>query len=780
LVAFALAVVMLSQQLQVSARVSPDRVLLGDTVVLSVTVHSRGDEPVEIIDPPFTGFEVQGSREQSQVTLVGGLAARVTRRAVTLRPVRTGTLTIAPVQVRQGSEAIEAGVLTVVVAAAGAGAERVLGQRVRSLVARSPPPALTPEVVAATVLVSADTVVLGEQVDLVVVAWFPRSVRSRLRNPPTLRPPQLQGAWSYQRPSPAGIALSRQVNGIWYDLFVHHQAVFPLTVGVVNIGSAMVSFTLPLTYSFLSRELRHEVETRPLGVYVYPRPAPRVQGFLGAAGTGLRLEFDVDALEVALGGAISMAVTLAGTGNVALWPEPSIAWPAGLRVYPGDVEVSVAAEGGKLGGTKTFNYLAVADSVGAYGIPATAYAYYDTERRRYVELRTDPVAIVVAGGAPGGALLRGARPPLIHAPGRPIVRRHLTAIPGLAWALGFLLAPLVAGLLRTIPRLRLRLSARRARLRAPRGDPLSRLERQFTGVLGSLVAHAHLRDAEELADALRAAGIEAPVASHAARVRDRLQWALYGPADTTDPDELTAEVQEVLRALLGNAPQGRRSGVVAAVILLTMGIVPALGAQSPERLYEAGAARVAADSFARRTASEPEVARHWHNLGSALYRLGDHAGARAAWVRAARLEPRHPVVSLVHGLVPPSDRRSAELTWVSPITPYEALLAALLLWVVGWVLVTLRRRARTVALVFGLAALAGGYAMWVGDRYAKPVAIVRGDDVPLRTAPYGSAPAARPLSGGSAVLVEREQGAWALVRRGREEGWLLRTEIARL
>ena len=33
---------------------------------------------------------------------------------------------------------------------------------------------------------------------------------------------------------------------------------------------------------------------------------------------------------------------------------------------------------------------------------------------------------------------------------------------------------------------------------------------------------------------------------------------------------------------------------------------------------------------------------------------------------------------------------------------------------------------------------------------------------------------------GSAVLVEREQGAWALVRRGREEGWLLRTEIARL
>lgn len=781
MVAFVLGVAMLSQQLQASARVTPDRVLLGDTVVLSITVHSQGNEPIEIIDPPMTGFELRGSREQSRVTLVGGLAARITQRAVTLLPVAAGAVTIPAVLVRQGVDTAKTEALSVTVVAAGAGAEGVLGTRVRALIARSPPPARASDEVAATVLVSRDTVMLGEQVDLVVVAWFPRSVRSRLRSPPTLRPPQLRGAWSYQRPSPAGIALSRRVDGIWYDLFVHHQAVFPLTVGVVNIGAAMVSYTLPLTNSFLSRELRHEVETPPLSLSVRTLPQSPIKGFEGAAGTGLQLQLNVNAREVPLGGAIPMAVTLDGIGNVALWPEPTIAWPPGLRVYPGDVEVNVSADDGKLGGTKTFNYLAVADSVGAFGIPAATYAYYDTEGRRYVELRTDPVPIVVVGGAPGGTLPRGVPPPLMEDSGWLVVHRRLASIPDWGWMLAFLLVPSLAVVLRLSPRLREGLATRRSRSRIPVGDPLSQLDREFAGVLGRLVADAHLRNAGELGDALRAAGIEAPVASHAAGVRDRLQLALYGPADATDSDELTAEVQEVLRALLGNAPRRRRRGVVAATFLVVIGFAAAeLGAQSPTRLYDAGAVQAAADSFAHRTASESRVAAHWYNLGSALYRLGDHAGAGAAWVRAARLDPRHPLVERARALIPVRDRRSAQLTWVSPVTPEEALLAALLLWVLGWVLISLRRGPRTAALMMGLALLAAGYSMYVAQRYAKPVAIVRANDVPLREAPYGPAPAAVPLPGGSAVVVERERGAWTMVRRGRDVGWLLRTEIVRL
>ena len=52
-----------------------------------------------------------------------------------------------------------------------------------------------------------------------------------------------------------------------------------------------------------------------------------------------------------------------------------------------------------------------------------------------------------------------------------------------------------------------------------------------------------------------------------------------------------------------------------------------------EALYEAGALRAAADSFAARAAGSPRVPAHWYNLGATLYRAGADGKAMAAWTR---------------------------------------------------------------------------------------------------------------------------------------------------
>ena len=80
-------------------------------------------------------------------------------------------------------------------------------------------------------IVSADSVRVGEQVDVVTAAWFPRDLRLQLRRPPTLQPPVIDGVWSYPQATPAGIAATRSIGGRWYDLFVAHQVVFPLLPG---------------------------------------------------------------------------------------------------------------------------------------------------------------------------------------------------------------------------------------------------------------------------------------------------------------------------------------------------------------------------------------------------------------------------------------------------------------------------------------------------------------------------------------------------------------------
>src|SRR5207247_1297475 len=117
---------------------------------------------------------------------------------------------------------------------------------------------------------------------------------------------------------------------------------------------------------------------------------------------------------------------------------------------------------------------------------------------------------------------------------------------------------------------------------------------------------------------------------------------------------------------------------VGALLLLA----PPARAQRPsaEALYEAGALRAAADSFAARAAAEPQVAAHWYDLGATLYRAGADGKATAAWTLAARLAPRNAVVRRARRLLPPPDAASESLLAVGPATPAEWWFAATLAW----------------------------------------------------------------------------------------------------
>jgi len=194
-------------------------------------------------------------------------------------------------------------------------------------------------------------------------------------------------------------------------------------------------------------------------------------------------------------------------------------------------------------------------------------------------------------------------------------------------------------------------------------------------------------------------------------------------------------------------------------------------------LYEAGAFRAAADSFAARAEREPQIAAHWYNLGNAWYRLGADARAEAAWLRAARLAPRDRLVERASELVPLPDAWSERLLWVAPITPDEALAAAAALWVLGSALL-LFRRWRPIALGAMIAALTvGGYGASALRRYRRPIAVTLAAETPLREASYGSATASRRLREGTAVLIERARPGWYLVVHGGTQGWVMPSEL---
>jgi len=780
----------------VTARVDRARLTAGEELRLTVRARSRTAEPVTVVLPALTGFAITGSREVTEVTIEGlGAPVRTTTRELALRAQRPGTLVIGPVRVRQGGHEVATAPITVTVDSAAVGLATALSPIARGLLDAAPPPARNDQV-AVTVIVPGDSVLVGQQVDVIAAAWFPREVRERLRRAPILTMQTPEGVWAYPGAAPTAVAASRLVRGRWMDLFVAHQAVFPLTRGLIVIPPAVVDYAVPVSFSFFSREDRYSLRSDTVSLTALPLPASgRAAGRdQRVAAQGLTLDLVIDPANGRVGEPIDVTARLSGVGNVALWPEPGIRWPAGFRAYAGETGMRVEPRDGRIAGTKTFHYLVVPDSTGSFLLPEIRYPYYDMAAGAYGAATAAPRALAVAPGTEPRAAR--ALPPLM--PGTAEVWSDALARDLAPWGWLALLVgpPLVAWLWR-----------RRAAREVAADDELSRdggagsdggggparpgrlgrLEREFHGVLASHVPDARARDGDGLARALRAAGVESAVADHVMRLRDRLRAARYGPRGLGDAAELGAELAQVLR-VLGAEPAGRRrrvawrGGGTAALVALAVLARP-LGAQEPsaEALYQAGALRAAADSFAARAGAQPRVPAHWYDLGATLYRAGADGKALAAWARAGRLAPRDRLMLRAHELLPTPDAASDPLLATGVATPAEWALAAAVLWLAMWSAVMARARRSAVVGLAALGLVAGGLAWREAARRARPLAIVVDSGTPVRVAPYGAASPATALQAGAALLVMRRYGAWLEVwRADGVRGWVLASEVVPL
>ena len=761
-----LALLLLQSGPSLSASVDRDRVAVGDEVVLSVRAVSHSLEPLQVTLAPMNGFEIIGRSEQTEVSMTNG-PSRTTTLEVQLRALRPGVWALGPVRARQGQEILQTGALKVTVAAGpGTSTATTLSPRVRRVLERAPPPS-RPGKAAVSVLTSDDTVYVGEQVDVVTAAWFPRDLRSQLRRPPTLQPPSAEGVWSYPQPVPPGIAASRRVGGTWYDLFVMHQVVFPLVPGTLNVSKASLRYSVPVAMQFFSQEEQFTLESNPVTLTVMPLPeAGKPAGFSGAIGRSVAISRAVRPAAGRAGEALNVDVAVSGRGNVALWPAPDLTWPTGVRAYVDKVDDQLATTAGMLGGTKTFRNLVVPDSAGALVLPALRYPYFDLDTRSY-RIAAAPAATVTVAPAPEAAAARALPPPLVGPSGAPVAERIALGLPIWLWALIAAIPPVAAAA--TLLR-----SRRRVHPPQRRADPVG-ADRRLHAALRALVPDVDRYSGQALLSALRAAGVEPGLAARVTRAREAYLAACYGPrgAGAAAMTDAAHELDQLTAQLGATSRRGPRRAAAALLVFIAFS-QPLRAQTNPEQLYQAGALHAAAEGFARRARAEPLVAAHWYDLGAAQYRLGAEGPATAAWLRAARLAPRLAGLRRALRLVPAPDDESERREWTAPVTPPELGLVAILCWVTGWAFF-IGRRGRLGARVIApltAAVILGGAALALHLWYARPLAIVA-EAGPLRLSPHGRAPEIAPVAVGAAVRPLRLNAGWLLVEApdGRE-GWL--------
>jgi len=772
--------------LDVTAAVDRARMSVGDQVTLTVQVRVASADAPRFELPSLAGFSVLGTREAAEVSLEGPAGmTRTAVRSMTLQADRPGRLVIGPVRVRVGDQVAATEPLTIIVDSAAAFPATTLSPVARALLAGATAPPRGDQV-SLSVVMPDKPVRIGEQLDLLLAAWFPRDLRERLRRPPLLTLQTPEDVWAYPPSAPTGVVLSRQVRGRWMDLYAIHQVLFPLTAGRLVVPPGSVDYAVPMSFSFFSTEERYSLATDSVPFTVLPLPASgRAADDQGIVADDLQLDIVVTPSDVRVGEPVEVAATLRGTGNVSLWPPPALHLPPGFRSYPEETTVRITSFNGRVAGTKTFRYMAVPDSAGSFLLPTVRYPYFNSATGAYNVIEGAARSIVAIPDSESGGTR--AAPPLLE-PGNAPWADQVTGALGLGGWLAVLLLP---------PLLVLWRGRRRAPAPIQLGPPiegtrLGGLEREFVRRLTAHVADAATREGVRLARALQAAGVDRSVAARVVRVRDRLRAARYGPQSGDDLSKLGAELEQMLQAL---EPQGRAGGgrgtrtsgfgpAISVLVLLATGAASARAqGTSAEALYQAGALRAAADSFAGRAAGDTLNPAHWYDLGATLYRSGADGKAVAAWVMALRLAPRNSVIRHARALLPPGDAVTENLLAVGPVTPGEFTLVAAAFWIACWVMVLLTRR-RAVASVLGVVAIAAAALGQVErQRRARPVAVIVSPATPVRAAPYGTASASIVLAPGVAVIVEDDfnGGQWLRVRRpDGVNGWVQAGQVARL
>lgn len=143
-------------------------------------------------------------------------------------------------------------------------------------------------------------------------------------------------------------------------------------------------------------EVKKKITTPKVVINVQPLPA-KPAGFSGAVGE-FKLASSINATDVKTNDAVTIKLTLSGTGNMKLIGTPEVKFPQDFKIYDPKVTDDYKLTNSGLTGTKTFEYLAIPRHVGNFTIPAVEFTYFDLKSNSYKTLKTEAYNLKVAKG----------------------------------------------------------------------------------------------------------------------------------------------------------------------------------------------------------------------------------------------------------------------------------------------------------------------------------------------------------------------------------------------
>ena len=384
-------------------------------------------------------------------------------------------------------------------------------------------------------------------------------------------------------------------NGRNYNTAVIYQTLlYPQRAGEVKIEPASFEAVLRVQNRANVRSLFEEFYgsytnvTKTLNapgttIHVSSLPSGKPAGFSSGVGQ-FSIQSSISSQDITTNDAVTIRLTIQGTGNMKLVKTPAVDWPEGFEVYDPKVQNNFKSTTAGVSGTKSIEYLAIARAAGDYTIPPISFSYYDTQADEYRVLQTPEYTVHVARDAADQSQQTvvntfvdkedirqlGTDIRYIHTTALPAVREPLlSGFTGLWWLL-YLVPTLLAALLFVVFRKRIRENADESHVRYKKAGKVAQKRLKKAKKLMSesnaafyeeieRAAWTYLSDRlsiptaelnkDNIAEILRAKGTAEALIQQVREVLSTAEFARYAPSAAGSMQDLYSATESLINAL---------------------------------------------------------------------------------------------------------------------------------------------------------------------------------------------------------------------------------------
>ena len=143
-------------------------------------------------------------------------------------------------------------------------------------------------------------------------------------------------------------------------------------------------------------EVNQKIVAPKVVINVEPLPS-KPEGYSGGVGI-FTMKSDISTTELKANEAVTIKLTISGTGNMKLVSAPEVKFPHDFEIYDPKIDDNYQLTADGLSGTKTIEYLAIPRHAGNFTIPPIEFKYFDIKSESYKTLKTDAYTLKVNKG----------------------------------------------------------------------------------------------------------------------------------------------------------------------------------------------------------------------------------------------------------------------------------------------------------------------------------------------------------------------------------------------